>query len=106
MNWNSIYPVLSILVPIFLGMWAIMRSIKEEIRSVKSDLKGDMHALEAGLKGDIRSVKEDMRSLESSLKGDIRALEARLSGLEKECSAINVKVDYLGYDNREDRKHG
>ncbi len=74
MNWGNVLPILSILVLILVGLWAIMRNIKEEIRSVKIDLDHKIDRLDhkidvtkAELKEDIKVVRADIRSLQEML---------------------------------------
>ncbi|MDE0044228.1 MAG: hypothetical protein OXT74_19480, partial [Candidatus Poribacteria bacterium] len=69
-------PMAGTFVAIAALWWKLTSSVatKNDISSLKSDLKADMARLETGLKGDMAGLesglKEDMAGLETSLKED------------------------------------
>ena len=73
-----------------------------DIQSSRSELKGDIQALEgkiqslrSELKGDIQALEGKIQSLRSELKGDIQALEGKIQALEGKILVLDGKIQGL-----------
>ena len=81
-------------------------SMRQDMNSMRTELKGDIAKLRTEVKGDIAElrteVKSDIAELRKELKGDIaelrtdfRRLEDRTRALEVAVTGINVRLDNL-----------
>lgn len=76
---------------------------KEDLASVRTELKGDIDSVRTDLKDDIGSVrtelKGDIGSLKTELKGDIDSVRTDLKG---DIAALDAKVDKLALATQQD----
>ena len=64
------------------AMLASIRGVRQEVRDLRNEMKGEMNALRSELKGDMETLGNEqrggMKALESSLRDEMKALENRL----------------------------
>ena len=64
------------------AMLASIRGVRQEVRDLRNEMKGEMNALRSELKGDMETLGNEqrggMKALESSLRDEMKALESRL----------------------------
>ena len=75
------------------AMLASIRGVRQEVRDLRNEMKGEMNALRSELKGDMEtlgneqrggmkalasSLRDGMKALEGSLRDEMKALESRL----------------------------
>lgn len=65
-----------------------IQALESGIQSSRSELKGDIQALE----GKIQALEGKIQSLRSELKSDIQALEGKIQGLEGKIQTIESRL--------------
>ncbi len=64
------------------AMLASIRGVRQEVRDLRNEMKGEMNALRSELKGDMETLGNEqrggMKALASSLRDEMQALESRL----------------------------
>ncbi len=86
------------------AMLASIRGVRQEVRDLRNEMKGEMNALRSELKGDMEtlgneqrggmkalasSLRDGMKALEGSLRDEIKALE---SSLRDEMKALESRL--------------
>ena len=66
------------------AMLASIRSVRQEVRDLRIEMKGDMKTLDSGLRAEIGDLRGDMKGMENGLRGEMKAME---SGLRDEMKA-------------------
>ena len=70
------------------AMLASIRGVRQEVRDLRTEMKGDMNELRTGLKGDMdelrTELKGDMDELRTELKGDMNDLKGDMNVLGNE----------------------
>ena len=70
------------------AMLASIRGVRQEVRDLRSDMKGDMNSLRTELKSDIEALgselRNDMNALRSDVKGDVNDLKGDMNVLGNE----------------------
>ena len=59
---------------------ASIRSVRQEVRDLRIEMKGDMKTLDSGLRAEIGDLRGDMKRMESGLRGDMKDMESGLRG--------------------------
>ena len=64
------------------AMLASIRGVRQEVRDLRNEMKGELNALRSELKGDMETLGNEqrggMKALASSLRDETKALESRL----------------------------
>jgi len=71
------------------AMLASIRSVRQEVRDLRIEMKGDMKALDSGLRAEIGDLRGDMKGMENGLRGDMQGIQ---SGLRGEMRAMDDRL--------------
>ena len=89
-SWLSGQTVALLGSMLVLGMFCQngFTSMRQDMNSMRTELKGDIAKLRTELKGDIAELRKELRT-------DLRRLEDRTRALEVAVTGINVRLDNL-----------
>ena len=70
-------------------------SMRQDMNSMRTELKGDIAKLRTEVKGDIAELRKELKGDIAELRTDFRRLEDRTRALEVAVTGINVRLDNL-----------
>lgn len=96
-SWLSGQTVALLGSMLVLGMFCQngFTSMRQDMNSMRTELKGDIAKLRTEVKGDIAELRKDLKGDIAELRTDLRRLEDRTRALEVAVTGINVRLDNL-----------
>ncbi len=96
-SWLSGQTVALLGSMLVLGMFCQngFTSMRQEMNSMRTELKGDIAKLRTEVKGDIAELRKELKGDIAELRTDFRRLEDRTRALEVAVTGINVRLDNL-----------
>ena len=70
-------------------------SMRQDMNSMRTELKGDIAKLRTEVKGDIAELRKELKGDIAELRTDFRRLEDRTRAVEVAVTGINVRLDNL-----------
>lgn len=96
-SWLSGQTVALLGSMLVLGMFCQngFTSMRQDMNSMRTELKGDIAKLRTEVKGDIAELRKELKGDIAELRTDFRRLEDRTRALEVAVTGINVRLDNL-----------